>query len=910
MIVLALPTIINAGTYQEEVKNANDLLKQDFYTNTYEKYILLGKKIKFEYSNEKLKYNSLFKNGGFLSREEYEITQVRGLSYLLTEPSYWTLSKEKNNIYVITADNFDVPREADSNYSARVTEYIKPKTVVSGSGTLNDPWQFDPMYKVTVVTNEEYATVENGNNEYVKGNCNTSECTAHVKIVGKKGYRYISNDCNGEYDLKSQTLTINNVRKNLDCNVEFGYGLFTINLIDATPDTFYAIYGDNFYTDINSKAVIKKLLTVKEETGYKFTGFSINDLKIIDENKNLIKSSLNGITKDVTMSPSYEANKYKVTYDCNGGFDAPKNQEVIYDSQFNITTDICKREGYIQTGWNDNKDGEGLSWNKENRTNWTWNIDNNVTLYATWRKCSAGTYSGAEENICLGCPVGTYSNSAAGSCTKCPEGYTSDAGADEISKCYIKVSAGRHISTAKSNRPVVCPDGHFMEEHTVYYGSFSTCTLCPNGYNDGTTLSDKTSQDRCIRKVAAGNYVSTAKAAGNTICENGYYKGEHKVRFGETSSCDLCPTGYRDGSKLENKVSVDKCLRNVTAGYYVASSQSINNTLCPNGQYSLTHSILYGETSSCTECPEGYRDGRKLENKNSKNSCLKNVPAGNYVASEKAEETKVCANGFYKEAHSLKYGETSKCSACPEGYRDGATVSNKTGKNKCLRNVSGGYYIANAYDSTNALCDDGYYKEKHGVTYGNTSSCSRCPEGYRDGKSATNKTGIDTCTRIVESGYYVAKAYDQTNTVCENGKYKGTHAVLYGQRSTCNYCPDGYRDGTTIESKTAEIKCVRNIPAGYYIVGAKATNDTECPTGYYKANHSVTYGNVSRCNVCPSGYRNGTSIQTKLSINGCIRSVPQNYYIAKAGDDKNTACPSGTSKSAHIVNYGSTSSCK
>ena len=157
LILLVLPIMISADTYKEEVKNANELINQDFYINTYEKYILIGKKTKYEFSNGKVRYNSLFKTGGFLSKEEYEMTQVRGLSYLLTEPGYWTLSKDKNNIYAITSNNIDVAKDPNEEYSARVTEYIKPKTVVSGSGTQNDPWEFDPMYKVSVNVSDDNA---------------------------------------------------------------------------------------------------------------------------------------------------------------------------------------------------------------------------------------------------------------------------------------------------------------------------------------------------------------------------------------------------------------------------------------------------------------------------------------------------------------------------------------------------------------------------------------------------------------------------------------------------------------------------------------------------------------------------------------------------------------------------------
>ncbi len=909
LFVLVLPCIVSAGTYKEEVKNANDLIKQEFYINTYEKYILQGKKIKYEYSNGKVLINKSFTKGGFISKDEYELTRVNNGSYLLSSSDFWTLTKDGKNYYAITNKGAVSEEETKDKYFARVTEYVKPKTVVSGSGTESDPWQFDPMYKVSVTVNSEYATIVSGNNEYVNGNCNDKACTSEVKITGSKGYRYLSNDCGGVYDIKTKILTIKNVKNNLECHVDFGYGLFTINISDARPSTFYAIYADDFYSDIDNKTVLRELTSVNPKKGYTFMGFSYDGVLIIDKNKKVVKESLSNIAKDLTLDPTFEPNKYTVMYNCNGGYDAPKNQSITYDQNYTITKDLCKREGYIQTGWNVQKDGKGFAWNENNRTNFKWEIDYNVTLYAQWKKCEGGTYAGASDNTCSTCEAGTYSESGAGKCTACPKGYISEEGAANIDSCYIEVEAGKHIAEAKSNKPVECANGEYKEEHKVKYGEKSGCLTCPIGYSDGKTLDDKTSRQRCLRKVAAGYYVETPEATGNTVCENGKYKEAHDVRFGESSSCEACPTGYRDGSKLENKLSKDKCLRNVAAGYYIATANSVNNTLCPNGQYSSTHSLLYGETSKCTLCPEGYRDGRKVDNKVSKESCLKNVPAGHYVANEKSEDNRICANGFYKEAHSLKYGETSKCTVCPEGYRDGVTVSNKTAKDKCLRNVNGGYYVAKANDINNTMCPDGYYREKHGVTYGSVSTCSQCPAGYRDGKGATNKSSRESCTRFVESGYYVAKANETTNTLCAKGQYKGTHYVNYGSTSTCNNCPEGYRDGTLLENKTAENKCVRNVPAGYYIMGSKATNDTECGTGYFKSAHSVTYGGISRCEVCPSGYRNGTTVANKTSKDVCVRNVSQNHYILKAGDDKDTACPSGQKKEAHTVTFGNTSSC-
>ena len=603
LLVLVLPMIVCAGTYKEEVNNANDLIKQEFYINTYEQYIIQGKKIKYEYSNGKASYNKSFTKGGFISKDEYFLTEVNNKSYLLASDGFWTLTKDGKNMYVITKKEVS-SKDPALDYTARVTEFVKPKTVVSGSGTESDPWQFDPMYKVTVIVNSEHANIVSGNNEYVKGNCSTPECTSTVKITGSNGYRYLSNDCNGVYDIKTKLLTINNVRKDTECHVEFGYGLFTINLSDARPTTFYAIYADDFYSDVDNKVVLKQLTSVNPKKGYTFMGFSYDGVLIIDKNKNLVKDSLSNIAKDLTLDPTYEPNKYTVMYNCNGGYDAPKNQSVTYDDTFNLTKDLCKREGYIQKGWNVQENGKGFPWNETNRTNFKWELDYNVTLYAMWEKCKAGTYAAANENTCTTCPEGTYSNSGAGKCTACPKGYTSEEGAGEIASCYITIEAGHYLKEKNGNKQVECEDGHYREEHKVPYGQESGCYTCPPGYLDGNKLEDKTDRTDCMRKVSAGYYVAIPEATGNTVCENGYYKEAHEVKYGESSACSQCPAGYRDGSKLENKTAQNKCLRNVTSGYYIATPKSVNNTLCPNGHYSATHSLLYGETSKCELCPK------------------------------------------------------------------------------------------------------------------------------------------------------------------------------------------------------------------------------------------------------------------------------------------------------------------
>ena len=104
-----------------------------------------------------------------------------------------------------------------------------------------------------------------------------------------------------------------------------------------------------------------------------------------------IKSSKWTTTVDRTLYAQYSAKTYTLTYNCNGGTKPSGklgNATATYDEEFNISTDVCTKAGYIQNGWNTASNGSGTNWTiaNTNDAHWKWNIDNNVTLYAVWKE--------------------------------------------------------------------------------------------------------------------------------------------------------------------------------------------------------------------------------------------------------------------------------------------------------------------------------------------------------------------------------------------------------------------------------------------------------------------------------------------------------------------------------------------
>ena len=81
-LLLVFPAIIRAGTYDVEVNKANNLLNKESYINTYDKYLLYGSNLKFEFNNNTNSVNSSFLRGGFISMDEFNLTKVNNSSYL------------------------------------------------------------------------------------------------------------------------------------------------------------------------------------------------------------------------------------------------------------------------------------------------------------------------------------------------------------------------------------------------------------------------------------------------------------------------------------------------------------------------------------------------------------------------------------------------------------------------------------------------------------------------------------------------------------------------------------------------------------------------------------------------------------------------------------------------------------
>ena len=74
-------------------------------------------------------------------------------------------------------------------------------------------------------------------------------------------------------------------------------------------------------------------------------------------------------------------NVYTISYDANGGRNAPSNQIKIYGQSITLSSSKPIRIGYTFTGWNTSSDGSGTSYS----VGATYSNNANVTLYAQWK---------------------------------------------------------------------------------------------------------------------------------------------------------------------------------------------------------------------------------------------------------------------------------------------------------------------------------------------------------------------------------------------------------------------------------------------------------------------------------------------------------------------------------------------
>ena len=375
-------------------------------------------------------------------------------------------------------------------------------------------------------------------------------------------------------------------------------------------------------------------------------------------------------------------------------------------------------------------------------------------------------------------------------------------------------------------------------------GTSEKCQSCPDGY---VSDAGAKSQNECYINIAAGKYKDNPTGKTTSSCSKGYYVGEHKSYYNASDTCSLCPAGYRDGN---GTTAESNCKKSVPAGNRVYSAKGAASS-CGKGYFKEAHQVNYGGTSSCTQCPNGYRDGDATD---VRGNCKKSVSAGNYVKTANDANATSCGKGYYRASHEVNYGGTSSCKQCPEGYRDANAVASESA---CKKSVAAGNYVKTAKDKSATACGKGYYKGSHDVSYGGTSSCTQCPEGYRDGNAAGSQSA---CKKSVSCGHRVSTAKGGA-VDCGKGYYSSAHNVNYGSTSSCTSCGSGKTTDSTTSCSSSSCKSAANPIK----LCRKGDTCIHCPYLYDDCDYIEGYGYQF-----PNAYlKNGKFYITSGAYNGC-----------------------------------------
>ena len=491
------------------------------------------------------------------------------------------------------------------------------------------------------------------------------------------------------------------------------------------------------------------------------------------------------------------------------------------------------------------------------------------------------------------------------SCTACPSGYPNSAANNSggITACY-----SNNKSRAWTGGQTACGKPSNCASVTCNSCSGSACTYVAYSNSAGTG-------DGTIKSGCSSNSANCQQSVKSVTANAGYYANG--------TACTICPAGkYCTGGTAAAANCAAGTFRSTTGGTAASSCSA-----CTGATYSGV-----GATG-CTNCPSGYTANTSAR-KTAASQCQINVAGGKYIATANTTTQTKCAANTWKSAHTVNYGSTSGCTACPTGYGVGAGAG--TAQNTCYISVPAGQYLGTANGTTKSNCVAGTYKAAHNVTYGSTSSCAVCGTNtysnaqagsctacatgnkyYNSGTAAANHAGVGSCVVSCAAGTYVASGGAACTSV-GTGYYRAAHTVAQGSTSTRTQCPDGYRNGG---ATGAESSCVMAVAAGKYVGTSKSATQTSCAAGTSKAAHNVTYGNTSSCAACtgatysgagagsctncPSGYTANTA-SNKTAASQCQISVAGGKYVATANSATLTTCDAGYACPGGNVNYGST----
>ena len=301
----------------------------------------------------------------------------------------------------------------------RISQYISSdKYNTEGNKTIYAGWK-SVVYKINYNANGGSGTMESGNAEFgtnvtIKNNGFTRDGYTFVGWTTKSngaddGYGWTGwsgtwNYVDGQYGIAENKLELYAMWKRNAYTISYNPGYTDLNTCynmckserdqvscadkcDETIDTKDAGKMDSDTVSKGSSVTIKNNAFVRN--GYTFAGWTTNSDGTDDGygwtgwsgTWNYDNGQYGINNNKLTLYARWNIKAYTISYNANGGSNAPGNQSKIENKSISLSSSKPTRTGYTFVNWNTKKDGSGTTY----KAGASYNSNADLTLYAQWR---------------------------------------------------------------------------------------------------------------------------------------------------------------------------------------------------------------------------------------------------------------------------------------------------------------------------------------------------------------------------------------------------------------------------------------------------------------------------------------------------------------------------------------------
>ncbi len=834
LLILIMPIFVYALSYTDYDNSIDDVNNYINKYNDRSKYLIFDQK--YDFKNHKMENNTQFTKGGLLSKEEYDISTIKGTSYLATGKEYWTLTGAGTNQYYIDATILSKNKGESSGI--RVTEFIKNSVRVNGKGTYINPWEFRNEYAVDVKTNSTaYGDVDR-KSQMVAPNQPSQDIT----LTEKPGYMYISNDC-GLTKIRTQgnyntIFRINKVTKDIDCtiNLDRRVVLVTYDCNGGTGSVSAQSFKYGDYYILNNSSCVR--------TGYHQIGWIASS----GENWNNVET---GTWNSDNGQRGVKNNKLELKAKWEGN-------ELVFPNQTPTSgTYSVSAQTFSITG----------ATNGTGTYTYTEKSEKNSSGTSTNYLSISGTTITAKANT----PAGTYTYVITAKDSN--SNVTKDATYTiTINKKAVTVTAATssRVYNGSAYTNASCTGNGLLSGHTVTCAmtTASTITNVGNVANTINTVTIKNSGGTAvttnynITKVAGTLTVTKANSTAPTLTSKTFtYNGSSQCLTVSGGTSGLTKEfAYRtwNGSAYGNwstwRTSTNTyCSTNV--GQWELKARVVGNDNYNTSAESEPATLIVNKASVTLSCSNKTYNGSEQIGC----SCTGGTIAGTYKATNANTYTASCTVDSNHTKPTDKTWTIAKAASTAPTLT--AKTFNYNGTSQCLT-VSGG---------TSGLTKEFAYRTWDGSKYGNwstwrTSTNTYCSTNVGQWEIKARVVGNDNYNTSADSTAAVLKVNkvaatlscsdktytgsEQIGCSCTGGTVGGTYKATNANTYTASCTPDGNHTAPTnvtwkINKASVTLTCANKTYNGSEQTGCSCTGGTIA--GTYKATNANTY--TASCTV-------------------------------------------------------------